>query len=169
MNSNFFELRIYRCRSTILVHSSSACPFRSPIHPPMKRSTGTLVAAHSTPKLQLMVPHPARSLMRPAERGPIMLPVANALLKRPYACAVAPLLPKIPGRSFSFSSTVRTISVNTGVTTKVIERPMRARSAQRSTSCSRLACVTNRSRTKNGTRAKSPPAAGIRGPCLSVR
>jgi hypothetical protein len=135
--------------------------------PPVYTTTGSALTALSTPSVHVTVAQPAFAWMNPAQIGPTMQPAAHAVLKSPYACAYAPDAPKSPGRCFSFATTTYVNSAMSGVMLTAIQVPIRKRSAQRSTFCPIVSCVTRRRRIQNGNDATNPIVAGHRGPYLS--
>jgi hypothetical protein len=137
--------------------------------PPVYTTMGSALTALSTPRVQVTVPQPAFAWTNPAQIGPTMQPAAQAVLKSPYACAYAPEAPNSPGCCFSFATTTYVNSAISGVMLTAIHVPIRKRSAQSSTFCPIVSCVTRRRRIQNGNDAINPIVAGHRGPYLSDR
>lgn len=75
------------------------------------------------PRAKLMTFHPNRSNNKPANTGPNTVAAAMEQLKRAKAWAYAPPGPKIPGFSFSFSSTTTERSAARGETMRMRVQP----------------------------------------------
>lgn len=84
---------------------------------------GIAPLAAKTPVAKLMTLQPNRSDKKPANTGPKRVAAAMEQLKRAKAWAYAPPGPKMPGFSFSFSSTTTERSAASGETMRMRVQP----------------------------------------------
>ena len=75
------------------------------VDPPVYQKAGTPSAAHTAANEPTVIGQPAFSMNRPDQPGPMTVENPRAASTRQYACAKAPILPKIPRFSSAKAST----------------------------------------------------------------